>query len=170
MSGRTTLIVLGICVVSVVLSATAEEKPAGAAQQLAKLEWMRGEWVREQGADRLEEIWSAPSGDSLMGMFRWDKQGKAWMYELMCITVEEGTLVFRLKHFDRRLAGWEPKDPPTAYRLQRQAEREVVFENAERSDPRRFVYSIDDEGRFVVRLESERDGETRATEFRFRRR
>ena len=84
-----------------ILLARAEEEEMG----IDGLAWMRGEWVRQQGDDRLEEIWSAPSEDSLIGMFRWSKQGKLWMTELMHITAEGEDVFFRLKHFGRDLAG-----------------------------------------------------------------
>ena len=88
------------------------------AERLQKLDWMRGEWIRDQAGDSLEEIWSAPSGDSLKS----------------------------------------------------QGPREVIFENPKRNDPRRFVYRLDEQGRLVVRLESEREGKVGTTEFLFTKR
>ena len=140
------------------------------AERLVKLDWMRGEWIRDQAGDKLEEIWSAPSGDSLIGMFRWAKGNRAWMFELMSITVEKGQVRFRLKHFDRNMIGWEEKDQALSYTLKSQGPREVIFENPKRNDPRRFIYALDEQGRLVVRLESEREGTVGKTEFVFTKR
>ena len=162
-----------ICVAAAVLVGVggimlvrAEESKSG----IDGLAWMRGEWVRQQEDDRLEEIWSAPSKDSLIGMFRWSKQGKLWMTELMHITAEEDGVFFRLKHFGRDLAGWEPKDPATPYKLIEQGDRRAVFENPKAENPRRFLFSVNDEGRYTVRLESVKGGKTTAMEFVFEKR
>jgi hypothetical protein len=149
-----------------IMLARAEEDKRG----IDGLGWMQGEWVRQQDDDRLEEIWSAPSEDSLIGMFRWSKQGKLWMTELMHITVEGEEVVFRLKHFGRDLAGWEPNDPPAAYKLVEQGDRRAVFENPKVDNPRRFLFSVDDEGRYTVRLESVKGEKTTAMEFVFEKR
>ena len=151
------------------LAARAEEK-SSADDRLARLAWMKGEWVRQQGDDQLEEIWSAPAGDSLMGMFRWSKQGKLWMLELMAITVEGEDVVVRLKHFDRQITGWEEKEAPPAYKLVRQKEGEAVFENAAQTNPRRFIFQGNGTDRYVVRLESVKGEETSAMEFVFAKR
>jgi len=137
--------------------------------RLEKLAWMRGTWLAHQGGDVLEEIWSAPAGDSLMGMFRWAKQGKAWMFELITVTADDHGVVFRLKHFDRTLVGWEEKGEALTYPLLRQGEREAVFENPERDHPRRFIYRSPNPDTLVVLIEGYTDGELKTQEYRLRR-
>lgn len=99
-----------------------------AASQLASLSWMEGVWVRQQGKDTLEESWFAPNGDSMVGMFRWMKDGKLWMIEMMTITIDDGQLVFRLRHFDRKQTPKEEKNAPMTCKLKSIADREVAFE------------------------------------------
>jgi predicted enzyme related to lactoylglutathione lyase len=116
--------------------------PTSASSPLAKLDWLAGRWVREQAPNQyLEEIWSPPAGDALTGMFRWSRDGKAWMCELMSITVENDQTLFRLRHFDRALKPWE-KDTPLTYGMTRLTDREVVFEDPDSGPdhPRRFIY------------------------------
>lgn len=159
------------------ISQSSENAQAGSAMQatespvakLASLSWMAGQWVRTQGKDDLEESWSGPTHDSLMGMFRWVKDGKVWMFEFMTITVEGDEIVFRLRHFDRSLKPWEPQDAPLTYKMKSLSGDEVVFEHPEKNDPKRFVYRRPGKDKFVVRLESEKDGKLSGSEFEFRR-
>ncbi len=55
---------------------------AKALESLQRLKWMHGEWSTKLQGDTLEETWSAPAADSLMGMFRWIKGDSVWMFEL----------------------------------------------------------------------------------------
>ncbi len=108
---------------------------------LAQLDWLAGRWLREEPGQHLEEIWSPPAGDTLTGMFRWTRNGKAWMCELMSITVEGDKTLFRLRHFDRTLKPWE-KETPLTYGMIKLTDNEVVFEDPknEVDHPRRFIY------------------------------
>src|SRR5687768_8345380 len=72
--------------------------------RLADLAWLEGHWRDDSGGNLSEEIWTAPSGDSLMGMWRWAQDGKVRVFELLAIKAEEGKLVLRLRHFDPKLA------------------------------------------------------------------
>jgi hypothetical protein len=71
--------------------------------------WMTGHWTGEALGGTAEEWWSPPMGDSMLGAFRVVKNGRVMFSELMSITEENGTLVFRVKHFDRDLKGREEK-------------------------------------------------------------
>lgn len=132
---------------------------------LKPLGMMTGRWVRTQGKDWLEETWSAPQGDCMMGMFRWMKDGRLWMMELMTITVEDGRPVFYIRHFDRRAHAWEEKDAPLRYPLKTLNEHEAVFEDLEREFPQRFAFRRPDEGRFIVRFEGMKNGKRSGSQF-----
>lgn len=100
--------------------------------------WLAGRWVGEDGGDRLEEWWSEPHGGMMLGMFRWHRDGAPRFYELMSIEPQDGGLVFRIKHFDPGLIGWEEKgeavtldlvalEPDRATFLKRGEERWMVY-------------------------------------------
>ena len=160
-----------------IVSPSADPARAGSAartlkppiDKLATLSWMAGQWIRNDGKDQLEETWSEPSHDSVMGMFRWIKSGKVWMFELMTITVDGEDIVFRLRHFDRKQTPREPKDAPLTYTLKSISDGKAVFENPERNQPRRFIFLRSGKDKFVVRLESEKDGNVSSSEFEYRR-
>lgn len=135
--------------------------------RLADLAWLEGHWRDESGGSLSEEIWTAPAGDSLMGMWRWARDGKVRVFELLAIKAEEGKLVLRLRHFDPKLMAREDKDRPLAWPLIRSGPREAVFEGPEASGQgtARLTYRRPDENTLVVILE--KGG--KPLEFRYRR-
>jgi hypothetical protein len=60
---------------------------------------MAGGWVLHRAGEYLDERWSPPTGNSMVGHFRWVRGGALWMTELLTITEEEGDVTFRLRHF-----------------------------------------------------------------------
>ncbi len=146
-------------------SAAGTADPVAALQSLA---WIEGTWRASHGSDELEEVWSAPAADSMMGMFRWTRGGKVWMFELMNITVEGERLVFRLRHFNRDFVPWETKESAFVYPMSRITADEVAFENPERDAPRRFVYRRGGTDELVIRLEGP-DASGAPDEFRLKR-
>lgn len=81
-----------------------------------------------QGASFVEEIWSAPHGDNVVGSFRWlGPDGKASMYELLTITQEQDGVFLRLRHFGPSLEAWEERDEPKTLRLTEATKEKLVF-------------------------------------------
>lgn len=119
--------------------------------------WLEGTWTRTDETSVLEEVWNAPLADSVSGTFRWVRDGKTWMYELMTIEEEAEGVVLRLRHFERNLKPWEAGEALT-YPLKSVQENEAVFENPEPGEghPVRLRY-VRDGDRLVVTLEEEKD-------------
>lgn len=132
--------------------------------------WIAGHWASESNDAHLEEIWSEPTGDCMMGMFRWIKEGKVWMYELLTIREEEGTLVLRFRHFSDEMVSWESKSGPLTYRLTSHSDREAVFENPESESHRQYAFERAGHDTLVVRVGAVRDGKISVKEFRYTRR
>ena len=78
--------------------------------KIADVAWIAGHWETVFQDSLLQEHWSEPAGDSMMGMFRWLKKDKTWIYELLTIREESGSLVFRFRHFSDKLSAWEEKE------------------------------------------------------------
>lgn len=125
--------------------------------RMPDLSFIEGHWVTELGSDQLEEIWSAPTGDSLVGMFRWIKDGKVWIVELMTIRKEESGIIFRFRHFSNELVPWEPKEAPLTFKLTSFQEGEAVFENPEQ-ETRRYSFIKDGENGLRVHVQGFEDG------------
>jgi len=135
---------------------------------LADVSFMTGHWIGGEGGDLSEEVWSAPEGDSMMGMWRYVAKGQAGIFELLTLKAEGPNVVMRIRHFDAKLVGREDRDRAVALPLVAKGSGEAVFEGPEYG------------GQGTVRLTYRRgEGDTltgvlekggRKEEFRFRRR
>ena len=128
--------------------------------RLADLAWMAGTWRLATDDGVLEETWSTPEGDAMVGMFRWIRNGHAWLFEIMTIEEKDGALAFHLRHLGPGLEIWDSefeKKTPVRYPLRSLAEGEAIFENPEREKPRRFVYRRDGDA-LTVRVEGPEPG------------
>ena len=141
--------------------------PAPSRAVLSDLSWMTGRWVDESAGNLSEEVWSAPSGDSMMGMWRYVSGGKVAIFEILTITVEPGGIVLRLRHFDPDLAAREEKGTPVELALVGWTEREATFEGPAvgAAGQVRLTYRSPSDDELVSVLEKE----GRRQEFRFRR-
>lgn len=74
---------------------------------LSKLAFLQGTWTGLMHGDPVEETWSAPVADGIMGMFRWQAEGKTTMWEMLAITVQDDKPVLRLRHFDAKFEPWK---------------------------------------------------------------
>ena len=96
------------------------ELAPGAVSPPAKIEqlaWLEGVWVGNGLGGETEESYSAPLGRSIMGNFRFVKDGKPVFYEFVTLVEEAGSLVMRIKHFRPDFVGWEEKDKFVAFKL-----------------------------------------------------
>jgi hypothetical protein len=135
---------------------------------LADLSWFAGRWVDDAGGNLSEETWTAPSGDSMQGMWRYVVSGKTRIYEILTITAEDGGIVMRLRHFDPKLVGREEKATPVVLKLVASKERSAVFEGPEvgSSTPGlvRLTYARPADDTLVVTLD--KDGKSQGFTFR----
>jgi len=136
--------------------------------KIGDVAWIAGHWAMERGG-RLEEIWSKPDGNCMVGMFRWVKQDKVWIYEILTIREESGTLVFRFRHFSDELDAWEPKAEPLTYRLSSIKDDEVVFTNPDSDKYRMISFTRDNDKQMTVRVGTFHDGKLQTTEFSYHR-
>lgn len=108
----------------------AAAEPAAVNPELAKLKALAGVWKGEMEGDPVEETWSAPMGDSIIGMFRWQHAGKTTLFETIAITPEDGGLVLRLRHFGPKLEPWKDESHGIpALKATKVQETTVIFEN-----------------------------------------
>jgi Domain of unknown function (DUF6265) len=81
----------------------------------------------------IDEHWSEVGGDTMIGMFRQIKNGKAQMYEFLTIEQTPAGPVLRLKHFDPGLVGWEEKAQAASYPLVSWKPNEATFERPDKT-------------------------------------
>jgi len=78
------------------------------------VKWIAGNWRGDAFGGTAEEMWGQPEGGSMMGSYRLVKDGKVVFYEIQTIVEQDNSLVFRLKHFNADLSGWEEKQAAAA--------------------------------------------------------
>jgi len=95
---------------------------------LEDVAWISGYWRGEAFNGEVEEIWSSPSGNSMVATFKLVVDDKVKFYEIETITEINGTLMLQLKHFHSNLRGWEEKDETVDFSLVKITESSVFFD------------------------------------------
>lgn len=163
--GRATALILLIA-----MPAAASQAPVTPARPatLAEVAWIAGHWIDDSKGDLSEEVWSAPAGDSMMGMWRYVAKGKVQIFELLSITAEDGGPVFRLRHFDQHLVAREEKDKPLTLKLISVKDREAAFEGpGQPTGTVRLTYRRPSSDTLSVTLD--KDGAAQVFQFRRKR-
>ena len=93
--------------------------------------WLAGQWKGDGFGGISEEIWSAPAGGAMMGMYRHTKEDKVTFYEFMHLIEEEDGIKIKIKHFQPDMAGWETKDEHVTFPLLSATEKEFIFDGYE---------------------------------------
>ncbi|HMQ16072.1 MAG TPA: DUF6265 family protein [Phycisphaerae bacterium] len=110
----------------------APQDSASRQPRVADLAFLAGVWQERSPAGLVEETWSQPRHENMVGMLRWLKaDGSPRLYELLTLTKEDGQVVLRIRHFDPPdLAPWASEsERPTTLRLRDLHERKAVFIN-----------------------------------------
>ena len=162
---KTVLAVLALALSGAALAQAPAPAPSRAV--LADLSWMAGRWIDDSGGNLSEEIWAAPAGDSMMGMWRYVAGTRTRIFELLTISVESGGIVMRLRHFDPELVAREDKATPVELSLIAWTLGEAVFEGPAVGAPGlvRLTYRRATDDTLTSTLEKE----GRKQEFSFRR-
>jgi hypothetical protein len=145
-------------------------QPIGA--DVDSLGWLVGRWLGTDDEDRLEEIWTDPHGGMMLGMFRWHRGGAPRFYELLSVEPGEIGPVFRIKHFDPGLRGWEEKEEAVTLDLVAIGQDEAVF--LKRGEQRWMVYRRQpgpdpESDQLVCWFETTERPRVEGDEFRYRR-
>ncbi len=150
--------------------AKAMEMPPGVEATVDDLAFVSGDWELKQGDDLLEEHWTEPSGDCLMGSFRWLKKGNTvWMYEFLTMRNEEGGVTMRFRHFDHALTCWEEKTAPLVFRLVELDSKRAVFEHLGDNDPWTMTFHRVDEDGLTITLRDADEPDGPGKPFAYRR-
>ena len=101
-----------------------ENRPAATLDDAA---FLVGSWTGTAFGQRFEEVWNAPSAGSMIGHFKLYDGDEISFYELLLMTVEEGTLSLKVKHFNPDFSAWEEKEDFVNFRLVKRSENELHF-------------------------------------------
>ncbi|MEM1124607.1 MAG: DUF6265 family protein [Bacteroidota bacterium] len=96
--------------------------------KIADLDWYVGRWVGQGFGGDLEENMGPAMGNSMIGSFRMVQDGIPIFYEFIAIIEENGTLAYKVKHFNPDMTGWETKDEFMTFPLIKMGEQAVWFD------------------------------------------
>ena len=123
------------------------DKPAAkpAPSPVEQFVFLKGAWVGEEEGERSEEIWSGPSGNNLVGAFRWlQPSGKPAMFEVLAITAEDDGVFLRMHHYTAKLVGKEAADKPITCKLTASATNRAEFTNTGKDHLDKVIYEVKD--------------------------
>lgn len=83
-----------------------EERPAATIDDAA---WLAGSWTGTGFGQHFEEVWNPPSAGTMVGFFKLFGDDGVTFYELLLLSVEEGSLSLKVKHFNADFTAWEEK-------------------------------------------------------------
>lgn len=167
------LLLSSVSIPAAVSAETGEAKPTDPrttpiVATLSQLSFIAGSWRGEIDGAVIEERWSPPEGDNMIGMFRLVRDGEGVFYEFMTIAQAGDTPVLRIRHFGQGLEAWEEKDALDPYPLVELDSSRAVFENV--NGAVRLTYERDGADILTITLEHKEDGNTRTEIFTFIRR
>jgi len=91
-----------------------EARPAATIDDAA---WLVGSWTGTAFGGRFEETWNPPSAGTMVGFFKLLGDDGVAFYELLLLSVEDGTLTLKVKHFNPDFSAWEDKADYVSFRL-----------------------------------------------------
>ena len=138
-------------------NSSAQQKTAWTVADLA---WMSGSWVTTQGKTQIEEHWTKPAGDTMLGMGRTLKDGKTVFFEYLRIEARPDG-IFYVAHPKAR--------PGTDFKLTRLTAGEALFENPQHDNPKKILYRKNPDGSLTARVEGDENGKPTSEEFHYRR-
>jgi len=117
---------------------------------LDDVRWIAGSWTGRGLGGEVQEMWTAPAGGSMAGVFKLTVGGAVGLYEMMWIVEDGETLALRLKHFNADLSGWEQADEHVDFPLVRMEEGAAYFDG--------LTYRRVGDGCLVIWVALEEDG------------
>ena len=84
---------------------------------LEDLSWLIGYWAGTINGDVIDESWSPLLAGSMVGTFRWIRNGAIRIYEFIALVPEGDEIVMHLKHFKADFSGIEEADETTQFVL-----------------------------------------------------
>jgi hypothetical protein len=123
---------------------------------------MEGHWFSAEGGVEMEELWTSPSGGSLIGMHKDVKGGRMTSFEFLRIeaTLDDGLVYLA-----------SPRSAPvTPFVLAELGDKRVVFENRGHDFPQRILYWLGASGELHARIDGTLKGALASEEWSFTKR
>lgn len=130
----------------------------GTKPALNDLAWMAGSWIGESRGIQMEEHWTAPKGNSMVGLHRDVGKGRTLLFEFLRIEQQGDQIVY--------LSMPNGRSPATPFALKELSGTRVVFENPTHDFPQRIMYWKDGND-LRARIEGTMNGKPGGEEWRW---
>ena len=147
-----------IRIASVVLLCGAAVAAQGTKPIIADLSWMAGSWTGESRGIQMEEHWTTPKGNSMVGIHRDTGKGRTLLFEFLRIEQQGDQIVY--------LSMPNGRSPATPFPLKEVSGTRVVFENPSHDFPQRIIYWKDGND-LRARIEGTQNGKPAGEEWRW---
>lgn len=101
-----------------------ETRPAATLEDAS---WLVGSWSGTAFGEQFEAVWNAPSAGSMVGLFKLYSDDGVAFYEILLLSVEDGTLSLKVKHFSAEFTAWEDKEGYVNFRLVKKEDDALHF-------------------------------------------
>jgi hypothetical protein len=129
---------------------------------LGDIAWLGGEWQLMTPASCVEEQWTSPSTNILIGMSRTMTSGRTTSFEFMRIEARADGIYYVAQPGGR---------PPVDFKLISESPSELVFVNPGHADHlKKVIYRRDSNGRLRARIEGENNGKVFSEDYPYERR
>src|SRR5688500_17110488 len=142
----------------IVLWLAATVTAQGTKPAIADLAWMAGSWSGESRGIQMEEHWTRPLGNSMVGLHRDVGKGRTMLFEYLRIEQQGDQIAY--------LSMPNGRSPATPFPLKEISGTRVVFENPAHDFPQRIIYWKDGND-LRARIEGTRNGKTGGEEWRW---
>ena len=146
-------IALAFAVIALLSRSDQSAKPS-----LNELSWMTGSWTGVTGGVDMEEHWTAPKGNSMIGIHRDVAKGRTVSFEFLSIEMQKDQIVY--------LSMPNGRSPATPFPLKDVSGTRVVFENPTHDFPQRIIYWKDGND-LRARIEGTMNGKAGSEEWRW---
>ena len=128
---------------------------------LHDIAWLAGDWQMTRRRRCVEEQWTAPSSNMLVGMSRTVAGGRTTSFEFMRIEARADGIYYVAQPGGR---------PPVDFKLASESPTELVFVNPGHADRlKRVIYRREGDGGLTARIEGENGGKAFAEDYPYRR-
>jgi hypothetical protein len=125
---------------------------------LNDLAWLAGSWAGTARGIEMEEHWTAPKGNSMVGLHRDVGKGRTLLFEFLRIEQQGDHIVY--------LSMPNGRSPATPFPLKEVSGTRVVFENPAHDFPQRIIYWMDGSD-LRARIEGTLKGKSASEEWRW---
>ena len=147
------------CLLALALGVSAQ-KSTPKEPLLNGLAWLSGCWEGRRGEAIIEEAWSKPRGDSMVGFGRTVKDGKTTAFEFMQVREANGSLTYMPQPGGGMRVDFSLKDSF--------GER-FTFENKEHDFPQRVIYERKGPGLLLAAIEGTYKGKEEREEYQMKK-